>query len=164
MDSGKINQPVLFVLIGIVVKWIGNHLFTPFMGIYGIILATTLCFMVIMLLNIWTINKYTSLEIMGRKWSGLIGASFALSISGAAIVYLGLKLKPFMSMPDFLFYGIESIVVGIISVSAYILTLFWLKGMDAREVQYMPGVVKRLYNTLARFHIVPKSVSNDISN
>lgn len=161
---GKINQPVLFVLIGIVVKWIGNHLFTPFMGIYGIILATTLCFMVIMLLNIWTINKYTSLEIMGRKWSGLIGASFALSISGAAIVYLGLKLKPFMSMPDFLFYGIESIVVGIISVSAYILTLFWLKGMDAREVQYMPGVVKRLYNTLARFHIVPKSVSNDISN
>lgn len=159
---GKINQPVFFVLIGILVKWIGNHVFTPFMGIFGIILATTLCFVVIMSLNLWTINKHTPLEIMGHRWPGLIGASFALSISGAAIVYFGLQLKPMVSMPDFLFYGIQSMILGIVSVSAYILTLFWLKGMDTREIQYMPGVIRRMYNTLARFHIVPKTYTKEI--
>lgn len=159
---GKTNHPMLFVLIGVIVKWIGNFVFTPFMGIYGIILSTSLCFLVITLLNIRAINKVTRLQVMGSKWKGLIGGSLSLSLTGLGVVLLGMKVKPYVHIYDFLFYGLETIVLGVVSITAYVLTLFWLKGMDANEIQYMPGIAKKAYNTLARLHIVPRNVAREL--
>ena len=161
---GQIMQPMYYVLVGILVKWIGNYLFTPILGIYGIILSTSLCFLVIMVLNIRTINRFTNLKIMGRKWPGLLGASLALALSGWGIVQLGIQFKSYIHLPDFVFYGIEAILVGFVSITVYILALFWLKGIDAKEIQYMPGAIKRVYSMLARYRIVPRSLPSELGN
>jgi O-antigen/teichoic acid export membrane protein len=152
---GRTDLPMRHVAVGIAVKWAGNYLFAPLLGIYGIILATSLCFIVIMALNIRAINHYTRLSILGEKWRGFILSALLLVAIGLGIVEAGFIIQPLIPMPAFLFFGIESIVVAIFSLAGYGVALFWLKGIDVREITYFPRVAQKAYHVLARYRIVP---------
>ncbi|WP_051330699.1 oligosaccharide flippase family protein [Aneurinibacillus terranovensis] len=155
MGLGRSDLPMFYVAIGVVVKWIGNYIFAPLFGIYGIILSTTLCFVIVMVLNIRAIHRYAPLTILGERWRAFIAASFLLVAIGGLLVKLGLKIRPAIHVPDFLFYGIESGLIAVFSMSAYALTLFWLKGIDMNEIQYLPRAAQRAYRFLSHYRIVP---------
>ncbi|AMA72600.1 MULTISPECIES: oligosaccharide flippase family protein [Aneurinibacillus] len=153
---GRTDLPMRHVAIGILVKWGGNYALAPLFGIYGIIAATSLCFIVVMALNLRAISQYTRLIILGEKWRGFLLSSLLLSAIGLSIVWLGLKVQPLIPMPAFLFFGIESAVIAIFSLAGYGIALFWLKGIDVQEIRYFPRVAQKAYHLLARYRIVPE--------
>ncbi|WCK53047.1 oligosaccharide flippase family protein [Aneurinibacillus sp. Ricciae_BoGa-3] len=160
---GRSHLPMLHVAIGVLIKWIGNYIFAPLFGIYGIILATTLCFVVVMVLNMRSINRYTKLSILGKKWRGFLVSCFAMVLVGWVIVEMGLRIRPSIPLPNFLFYGLESCIIALVSLSAYGIGLFWLNGIDIREIQYLPGVFQRVYHVLSRYRILPAFIEQQKS-
>lgn len=152
---GRTDLPMRHVAVGILVKWGGNYALAPLCGIYGIITATSLCFIVIMALNLRAIHRYTQPVILGEKWRGFLLSALLLCAIGLGIVWFGFKIQPFFSMPAFLFFGIESAIIAACSLAGYGIALFWLKGIDVQEIRYFPRVAQKAYHLLARYRIVP---------
>ncbi|CEH32066.1 oligosaccharide flippase family protein [Aneurinibacillus migulanus] len=157
---GRTNLPMRHVAIGILTKLAGNYALAPLFGIYGIIMATSLCFIVVMGLNLRAINRYTRLTILGEKWRGFLLSSLLLCAIGLSIVWIGFKVQPFVSMPAFLFFGIEAAVIAGCSMGGYGIALFWLKGIDVQEIRYFPRIAQKVYHLLARYRIVPAYVES----
>ncbi|GEN32703.1 oligosaccharide flippase family protein [Aneurinibacillus danicus] len=152
---GRTDLPMRHVAVGILVKWGGNYALAPLFGIYGIIMATSFCFIVVMALNLRAINRYTRLTILGEKWRGFLLSSLLLCAIGLTIVWAGFKVQPLVSMPAFLFFGIESAVIAVFSLAGYGIALFRLKGIDVQEIRYFPRAAQKAYHLLARYRIVP---------
>lgn len=57
LGMGKSRISMYYVLVGILVKFGSNFLFSQWFGIYGIIGSTALCFIVITLLNLRMLKK-----------------------------------------------------------------------------------------------------------
>lgn len=152
---GRTDLPMRHVIIGVLVKLAGNYLLAPLFGIYGIILATSLCFITVMALNIRSINRYTKLMILGERWRGFLLSSVLLSVIGLGIVWLGFVVQPHTALPERLFFGIEAAVIGACALTGYAAALFWLGGIDVQDIRYFPGAAQRAYRMLSRYRIVP---------
>ena len=80
MGLGLTRAPMGFVAIGVVVKLVASFIFAAWWGIYGIIGATSLAFLLILLLNIITLRRHVKISILGFRWFGLIlGVALMLS-------------------------------------------------------------------------------------
>src|SRR5690606_30496487 len=62
---GQTKAPMIHTFIGIAVKLAGGYLLAPWLGIYGILAATMLCFIVIMLLNLIVLKRTVNYKILG---------------------------------------------------------------------------------------------------
>lgn len=161
---GRTDLPMRHVIIGVLVKLAGNYVFAPLFGIYGIILATSLCFIAVMSLNIRAINQYTKLAILGERWRGFLLSSLLLSAIGLVIIWLGSMVQPHMLIPERLFFGLEAALIGACSLTAYALALFWLGGIDVHDIRYFPNVAQKAYRMLSRYRIVPAYVEEQKSH
>lgn len=66
---GKVNLPILSILIGGVVKLIANYILIgiPSIGINGAVIATNLCYFTIMVINMYNLVRHTSIKINVRE-------------------------------------------------------------------------------------------------
>lgn len=77
LGMGKSRISMYYVLVGILVKFGSNFLFSQWFGIYGIIGSTALCFIVITLLNLRMLKKIVPFTILGKRWGGFFIAVLA---------------------------------------------------------------------------------------
>lgn len=142
MGLGQTTAPMIHVFIGIAVKLVGSWLLAKSFGIYGILLATMLCFVVTMLLNLHYLRRSVQYSILGKKWPVYTGIVMVTIAIGYSVQWLGrqwihsgvLKLD----------YFIQASVTCAVMLAVYPILLFLGKVFTAQDIAAMPKPVRRL--------------------
>jgi stage V sporulation protein B len=150
MGLGYIKPQIIYVVIGIAVKLLGSFLLAPFFGIYGIITATALCFVVINQLNLRALRKIVDYELLGRRWTGVIITTIALTALGLLLNFLAEGwIHPFGSQTAN--FGLQALIICSIVGALYPLLLFATRAVTAEDVQSFPPRVQKLIRRGDRF-------------
>jgi O-antigen/teichoic acid export membrane protein len=131
LGMGKSRISMYYVLVGIIVKFASNFLFSQLFGIYGIIGSTALCFIVITLLNLRMLKKIVSFDILGKRWGGFSIAVLASGGIGYGLNEAGVMLTHLM--PARLAFLITCLVVGAAVVIVYLVLLIVLGVLSSQE-------------------------------
>ncbi|MEX2415352.1 MAG: polysaccharide biosynthesis protein [Paenibacillaceae bacterium] len=145
---GKMNAAAAHVYVGIGVKVAGLFLLTPYIGMYGVLGSTILCFAVITLLNVVAVRKSMKIVLLGRRWIGLIFAVIiSLGVGFGADWIVRSYLQGLTRILDFM---LQAIIVGSLSSITYLALLFLLRVISHHEVLMLPGPLQKLSKKFTR--------------
>ncbi|GAA4832948.1 polysaccharide biosynthesis protein [Paenibacillus vulneris] len=149
MGMGKMRALMLHVVAGIAVKLIASFVLAPSLGIYGIIAATCLCFVIMTWLNLRVLRKEVNFRVLGAKrWAGL-------SVTTAVMVVVGIGLD-WLTQSYVVPFGnprwnacIQTIIICAIVGGAYPLLLFATRTVGLSDLQHMPRPLQKLVGRVA---------------
>lgn len=141
LGINKVKIPMANVLIGLVIKFIGNMLLAPLWGMTGIVLSTALCFLVIMSLNLWRLRQYVAFRIMGSRWKGFLPSAIIVLIGG-----WGWKLlfDHVWILESRIGYLLQSMTIGATVAILYPICLFAFKAITAEDIQRFPRALQKV--------------------
>ncbi len=148
LGVGKANRSMVHVGIGVVVKLAASVVLAQFMGIYGVITATGLCFLVITLLNVRAIKRIVPFSLMGNRWAGFLLTVIALSGAGYGLNQLGIQMVDLM--PDRIAFFLTCAIVGIAVVMLYPVFLILLRVVRKDELASYPAPLRKVLSPLMR--------------
>lgn len=148
LGMGKSRISMYYVLAGIIVKLVASLLLSKVFGIYGIIGATALCFVVITLLNLRMLKSIVPFEIMGKRWGGFVIAVLVSGGIGYGLNEAGILLTDLM--PARLAFLITCLVVGANVVVIYLVLLIVLGVLTKQEISSYPRALQKLLNPLMK--------------
>ncbi|ETT78922.1 polysaccharide biosynthesis protein [Paenibacillus sp. FSL R7-277] len=148
LGMGKSRISMYYVLVGILVKFGSNFLFSQWFGIYGIIGSTALCFIVITLLNLRMLKKIVPFSILGKRWGGFSIAVLASAGIGYGLNEAGLLMTDLM--PARLAFLITCLVVGAAVVIVYLVLLIILGVLSSQEIAGYPRPLRKLLGPLMK--------------
>ncbi len=145
---GKMKLAAVHVYIGIGVKIAGLFLLTPFMGMYGVLTSTILCFAVIMGLNLMVVYRSMKITLLGRRWIGLIATIvISLGIGFGTDWIVRSYVQGFSRILEFM---LQAFIVGSLSGVAYLGLLFLFRIIRKTEVLMLPGPLQKLSKKFVR--------------
>lgn len=148
LGMGKSRISMYYVLVGIIVKLVASFLLSKVFGIYGIIGATALCFIVITVLNLRMLKSIVPFEIMGKRWGGFAIAVLVSGGIGFGLNQAGIQLTDLM--PERLAFLITCLVVGVAVVVIYLVLLIVLGVLTRQEISSYPRALQKLLNPLMK--------------
>lgn len=148
LGINKANLSMVHVAIGILVKLIASYALAPLWGIYGIVLATGLCFFVITLLNVRAMKKIVPFSIMGNRWIGFISTVLLLAGVGYGLNQAGIQMVSVM--PARLAFFLTCGIVGVGVVALYPVMLVLLRVVRKDELASYPGPLRKVLSPLMR--------------
>ncbi|ANY65254.1 hypothetical protein BBD42_01240 [Paenibacillus sp. BIHB 4019] len=147
---GRPRLAMYNTLIGIGLKLVASFVLAPIFGIYGLIAASTLCFIFITWFNLQSIRTYVQFNVLGRRWMPYI-AAVLLSMAAGWGADKGLRwLLEGSELPDRLAYLISLIVAGVVIGGLYLGLLILLRVVTAEDVKTFPGPLRKLFAKLFR--------------
>ncbi|BBH21677.1 stage V sporulation protein B [Paenibacillus baekrokdamisoli] len=154
---GQTNVPMRHTLIGLVVKVIASLALAPLLGVYGLIIASTLCFVTIASLNLRVIKKEVNLSVLGARWLGY-GVTIVISAGAGWMTDILVRgwLEGLTPRVGFL---ISALAAGMVSFGLYLALLILLKVVTAEDVRQFPGPLRKLLSPLIRLTMRSKSDS-----
>jgi len=149
MGMGKMRALVLHVVAGIAVKLIGSYVLAPALGIYGIIAATCLCFVVMTILNLRVLRGEVAYRVLGAKrWFGLALTTVIIAAVGIGLdVPVQRFVTPFGS-PRW-DAALQTVILCGVTGAAYPVLLMLTRTLRLSDLQHMPGPVQRLVRKFA---------------
>lgn len=148
LGVGKAYLTVISVMMGIIIKLLGSLILAPWLGIYGIIAATGLCFLVITWLNLRVMKKIVPFSILGKRWRGFLitvivtgAVGYGLNAAGNQLVHI---------LPDRLAFLITCLVVGVVVVVLYLALLVMLGVLRQQELSSYPRILQKALRPLMR--------------
>lgn len=148
LGINKATRSMVHVAIGIVVKLITSVILAPLWGIYGIVTATGLCFLVITVLNIRMMKTIVPFSIMGNRWTGFIVTTLVLSGVGYGLNTLGNQMVDLM--PDRVAFFLTCCIVGVCVVALYPVMLVLLRVVRKEELASYPRPLRKILTPLMR--------------
>lgn len=145
---GKQLSPLKATLVGIAVKVAASVVLGPLLGVYGLIIASTLCFIMITALNLRVIRREVNLNVLGGRWTRYLLAVAATGGGGYATALLGDRLLA--DLPARLGSFLTAAAAGIIMLVLYLLLLVLLRIVTAEEAASYPGPVRKVFGLLIR--------------
>lgn len=150
MGMGRMKILMLSVVVGIAVKFAGSILLSPWLGIYGIIASTGLCFIVMTWMNVAVLKKEVSFVVLGRRrWIGLM-----ISILVIGGLGLGAEWLTHHYVQPFALYrinnGIQAALVCGIVLMLYPLLLMATRVVTKEDVKSFPAPVQKLIGKVGR--------------
>lgn len=147
---GRPRLAMYNTLIGIGLKLLGSFVLAPIFGIYGLIAASTLCFIFITWFNLQSIRSYVQFNVLGRRWVPYF-AAVLISMAAGWGVDKGLRwLLEGFALPDRLAYLISLIAAGVVIGGLYLGLLILLRVVTAEDVKTFPGPLRKLFAKLFR--------------
>ncbi|RXT03691.1 polysaccharide biosynthesis protein [Ammoniphilus sp. CFH 90114] len=146
---GKTTLPMWHVFAAIVVKGLLNIVLAPWIGIYGVILATTISFLIILFLNLRAIQQLVPLQILSERWRGFLWSSVAL-VASVWPIYMGLEAWITIDWPVFVRYGLICLATALVGFPVYFGLLLLLGGMNAEDLSFLPGRVRKILGRVLR--------------
>lgn len=140
MGLGRTRAAAGYVAVGIIVKLAAGYALAPLLGIYGVVAATALCFIAIMLLNLRLLRRLVPFRVLGRRWTGFLAAGALQTAVGIAALR-GLDAVRFG--PSLLFELIQSAVVGGVIFALYPFCLFAFRVVTDADVAAFPAPVRK---------------------
>ncbi|MDK8183870.1 polysaccharide biosynthesis protein [Paenibacillus sp. UMB4589-SE434] len=89
---GKPYIAMISVTLGIILKLIFSFVLAQFIGVYGIITATMITFLIITYLNLRVMKKVVKFDVMGKRWPGFMLATLLAGGLGYLTERLGEQL------------------------------------------------------------------------
>ncbi|OXL85351.1 hypothetical protein BCV73_21325 [Paenibacillus sp. SSG-1] len=148
LGVGKAYLTVISVMMGIIIKLLGSLILAPWLGIYGIIAATGLCFLVITWLNLRVMKKIVPFSILGKRWRGFLITVIVTSVVGYGLNAAGDQLVHIL--PDRLAFLITCLVVGVVVVVLYLALLVMLGVLRQQELSSYPRILQKALRPLMR--------------
>lgn len=160
LGISKANRSMVHVAIGIGVKLAANYILAPVWGIYGIITATGLGFLVITVLNVLTMKRIVPFSILGSRWVGFLVSCAALGAGGYALnTASNNMLLPLL--PDRLAFLITCAIVGLVVVVFYFVLLIALRVVKRDELSSYPAPLRKVFGPLMRLQGRPRSKASE---
>ncbi|GIO43433.1 putative polysaccharide biosynthesis protein [Paenibacillus apis] len=160
LGISKANRSMVHVAIGIGVKLAANYILAPVWGIYGIITATGLGFLVITVLNVLTMKRIVPFSILGSRWVGFLASCAALGAGGYALnTASNNMLLPLL--PDRLAFLITCGIVGLVVVVFYFVLLIALRVVKRDELSSYPAPLRKVFGPLMRLQGRPRSKASE---
>jgi len=149
LGVGKPRITMISVAAGIIVKFVASLILAPMFGIYGIIIGTALCFLVITYLNLRVLRKIVNFSIMGDRWIGfvvtvLLAAGIGFGANWAGNWIFGLFLPARVS------FLMTCLVVGVLVVAVYLVMLVILRVLRRDELGSYPRILQKILRPLMR--------------
>lgn len=148
LGINKATRSMVHVAIGVAVKLIASYVLAPLWGIYGIVTATGLCFLVITILNIMTMKRIVPFSIMGNRWTGFIATILVLSGAGYGLNQAGIQMEAFM--PARIAFFLTCCIVGVVVVALYPVMLVLLRVVRKDELASYPRPLRKVLSPLMR--------------
>ncbi|MNO14953.1 putative cell division protein YtgP [compost metagenome] len=148
LGVGKANLSMVHVAIGILVKLAASYVLAQFWGIYGIIIATGLCFLVITLLNVRAMKQIVPFSLMGSRWGGFVLTIVALSGVGYGLNQAGIQMVDLM--PARVAFFLTCCIVGVAVVALYPVLLILLRVIRKDELAGYPSPLRKVLSPLMR--------------
>ncbi|MWC29546.1 putative polysaccharide biosynthesis protein [Paenibacillus sp. MMS18-CY102] len=146
---GTPRIPMNNTLIGLAVKLVASVALAPLLGIYGMILGSTLCYIVITVLNLRAIRQVVPVRTLGGKWVGYIAAVIATGAVGFGIDY-GVRTLLLDAMPHKLAYLFSCCAAGAAAGIVYVVLLVLLRVVQPSDLSSFPGPLRKLFRPLMR--------------
>lgn len=148
MGFGEMKRLVVYVAWGIAVKLAGSFLLAPWFGIYGIIVSTALCFIVMTMCNLSTLRGKTAFTILGRRWAGL-GVAAVLSAAVGALGEAGLHayVHPLGERVSAFFHAAIS---GGLTLLLYFVLLMAVRVVTPEDLGAFPAPLQKLLRRFLR--------------
>lgn len=144
MGMGRMKVLVVGVIAGIAVKLIASFMLSPLFGIYGIIAATALCFIVMTVISLQSLRRTVRFRVFGlRRWAGLAAVTAVIVLTGIGLDMASLRyIHPFGSERwDAM---VQTILVVGVTGAAYPVLLFLTRVMTVQDLQHLPGPLRKL--------------------
>lgn len=155
LGISKANRSMVHVAIGIAVKLVANYLLAPVWGIYGIIAATGLGFLVITVLNVYAMKRIVPFSMLGSRWIGFLVACAVLGAGGYALNE-GSNHILVPLLPDRLAFLITCAIVGVVVVVLYLVLLIALRVVKRDELAGYPAPLRKVLGPLMRLQGRPR--------
>lgn len=143
LGIGQPRKATIHAFTGILIKIAFSFALAPWLGVYGLIIATSICFIWTLSFNILSLKKRTSFRIIQRdRWAGFLG-----TIAICAAVIWGLEwgmLGLFDGLPDKVRFLFASAVMGLAAVALYPTLLVLFKVITKDEAASYPKPVRKL--------------------
>lgn len=145
--TGKPNLPMFHTFIGFGLKVICSIALTPWLGVYGLILGSTVCFVVITLLNVRRINKEIKLNVLGTKWVPYLVTIAVSALAGWGTEYGMLALTKSWTLTDTwgakMSYLASGAVTGIVVCGLYVILLAALRVISPEDIKSFPRPLRK---------------------
>ncbi|AEI42260.1 putative polysaccharide biosynthesis protein [Paenibacillus mucilaginosus] len=150
MGMGRMKPLMAGVGVGIAVKLAASFALVPFFGIYGLVAATALCFIVMAAINLSVLRGAVAYRVFGlRRWAGLVFSTAAVTGIGIVLDVLcrdAVNPLGHLRADSFL----QAVIICAVTGAAYILLLFLTRVMTLQDLDRMPGPLRKLAKPLQR--------------
>ncbi|ALS26751.1 membrane protein [Paenibacillus sp. 32O-W] len=157
----KPYHPMVYTFVGIAVKIIASLALAPLLGAYGLVLASTLCFLTITYLNLRMIRREVELKVLGSRWGAYLATIAVSALAGWGMDDLVRSLL--VSWPDKLAFFAGCAATGVTVGGLYLVLLIRLGVVTAGEIGGFPGPLRKLFSALIR-RIGPKEQRRRLGN
>ncbi|HTG70841.1 MAG TPA: polysaccharide biosynthesis protein [Candidatus Udaeobacter sp.] len=144
----KPKVPMYHTFIGLGLKVVFSLALAPVLGVYGLIIGSSICFIVITMLNVRTINKEVNLNILGGKWLAYMAAVAVPALAGWGAEYGMLALTE--AWADKLSYLLAAAVTSAIVGGLYLVLLAALRVITPEDVRSFPGPLRKVLNLVLK--------------
>jgi stage V sporulation protein B len=143
MGMGRMKPLMVSVALGVAVKLIGNFTLSGPFGIYGILAATGLCFIVMMLFNLLVLHREVAFRVLGTRWIGLL-------LAVAVITAVGVPLERWAhgAIGLFAYYrfnaAVGAILIGVWTLLAYAVLVVLFRVVTKNDLGKLPRPLQKL--------------------
>lgn len=144
MGMGRMKVLVFGVVAGIAVKLAASFALSPSFGIYGIIAATALCFIVMTVISLQMLRRTVRFRVFSlRRWAGLAVVTGVIVVLGIGLDMVSRSyIHPFGSERwDAM---VQTILIVGATGAAYPVLLFLTRVMTVQDLQHLPGPLRKL--------------------
>ncbi|RJX39385.1 polysaccharide biosynthesis protein [Paenibacillus pinisoli] len=145
---GKPRTSMTHTLIGLGLKVAVSIALGPFLGIYGLIIGSAVCFIAVTLLNLRSINGIVKLQVLGARWLPYIAAVALSALAGWGAELGVLKLTG--AWPGKLSYLLAAIAAAAVVGGLYVILLLALRVIRPEDVTALPRPLRGPFNKLLR--------------
>ncbi|MFC5702902.1 oligosaccharide flippase family protein [Cohnella faecalis] len=142
LGLGKPKKATMHTITGIIIKIILSFALAPWMGVYGIILSTTICFIWALFFNVLSLRKRSTFNVIGKAWPGYI-ATVAI-VAGALWLLQKGVLAILSGAPDKVAFFFSCAVMGVGVLALYPTLLVLFRVITAEEMASYPRPVRKL--------------------
>lgn len=143
MGLGNMRPLVQNVFIGLACKLAGSFLLSMWFGIYGILAATALCFIVMMVLNLRILKKQVGYVVFTRRrWTGLAVTTAVILLVCVPLEWITYSVVTWF--PQKINALLNAAVVGGAAVVLYVLLLMVTKVYTKEHLADLPAPIRKL--------------------
>jgi stage V sporulation protein B len=149
LGIGQPRKATMHTITGILLKVVLSFALAPWLGVYGLILATSVCFIWALAFNVLSLKKRTSFRVIeSKRWAGFIGT---VAVTGVLIWILEQAVLGLLGgVPTKLAFLTSSFVMGIGVLAVYPALLVILNVITPQEAESYPRPVRKLLQPLFR--------------
>lgn len=146
---GTPRPAMTHTLIGFAVKVAASLALAPLLGGYGLVIASTLCFLLITGLNLRTVQRSVKLNVLGKRWPAYL---LTIAVTAGAGYGVDVLVRESLSgsLPPKLVYLLGCVATGLITFGLYIALLIVLRVVTESEARSFPGPLRKLLLPLVR--------------